>query len=209
LKSKLFDSFSKINIFSSINNINQIQKFSINENFNEIIENFCEILVLYRELFVKTSEKSDQADPNPQKSQILLKSLLNPENQNQFIDIQKMEILCKKILHKSFKIKSLESDKLLKNALKEQIEKLSQFITFFFEEMKVFHGEISHYHDQGEGHLLDISENFEYFGRFKNRQLQGKGQKWIPSVFSIEGHFEKGLVCGYAQKIYDDGSLYR
>lgn len=177
----------------------------MSHKFNQMIETFCEILVLYRELFVEKASSDSQEQPK----ETILKSLLNSNQTSHKPDLEKMEIVCKKLIARLFYLETLEQKYSLKSDLKKRIKKLSQFITFFFDEMRVFHGELTNYQKGGEGHLLDLENNFEYFGRVKGGILAGRGRKWVSSDFSVEGYFDQGKLCGFGQKVYSDGSLYR
>lgn len=185
----------------------------VNQSFSQMIEAFCEILVLYRELFVGPKNLND--DPqNPGRSsaaqgETLLKSLINPGKAAGELDLDKMELVCKQLLAKLGLLKEIERKNGLKAGLKTRIKKLSENISFSLEDMKVFHGDPSEYQSGGRGHLLDLENNFEYLGRVKAREPAGKGKKWVPGAFTVEGYFEEGRLCGFGQKVYIDGSLYR
>lgn len=197
-----------MNIFSSQNN--QTRSGRVDHGFNQMIETFCGILVLYRELFVdEDSREGDSQVHQRNAPETIFKSLLNPKEGDQAPDSAKIELVCQKLISKLFRLEKIEEKHSLKSHLKKQIGQLSEFVTFFFDEMRVFHGKIAEYQKGGEGHLLDLKNNFEYCGRVKQGVPAGKGQKWVPSAFSVQGYFDQGMLCGFGQKAYFDGSLYR
>lgn len=177
---------------------------NLNESFNNLIEEFCESLVLYRELFKKNQNLAKTVEKSA-----LHKSIFESKNNIINSDPKKFIHIFEQIIEKILSIKHAKDEEFLKSKFKEEIKTFSKYVTFLFEEMRVFHGDITQYQTGGAGHLLDLKENFEYFGRIKNQNPSGKGQKWIPSAYSVQGYFQNGKLCGYGQKQYLDGSIYR
>ena len=194
------------------------KNINLNWAFNEIIESFCEIIVLYRELFVRN--KGDQnpifakssiihkSDITPDKEEIekqFMKSLFN--NENEELDLEKSKSICLKILNKMDHINQEQHLELLNLKLKSEIEKYSKFIKFYLKDKVVLHGQTNG--ESGTGHLINYPEFFEFYGRLANQTPSGQGIKWKGSDYYLQGYFNNGKLCGFGQKKYSDGSFYR
>ena len=122
---------------------------------------------------------------------------------------QKLLILVENFRTKLVSEKITFSKNILTKILKKEIKKLNKKVHFFEEAEMIFHGEINNFRKQGIGHLVDLKKGTEYFGRVKKGKFNGDGILWDEKGFSVEGYFVEGELCGYGQKQYFSGELYR
>lgn len=190
--------------------------------FDQVIELFCEVLLLYREMFTQTpkprettqSSESHRKNPLPIEENFELehspKEMVSMVNDPELacVDQKKIKTISGKILRKLLEIKAQENSP-LKSQISTQIESLSSQICFFLEEQRVWHGGPGEYESGGEGHLLDLACGSEYLGRVRQKEPCGKGQLDLRGQFRVQGNFDKGQLCGFGEKRYFDGSFYR
>lgn len=235
------------NFQEELNLINS-DNIDLEEEFNDIIEFFAEMLVLYNELFVfnkfpdvnniklfyesnyKTNRITHKQVPQPEynnskehNSEMKTNKIKSNNNNDHHIEY-------KEDLPNDSYLKKLDSDKLIsilkiffQHSEEQKIEKIQQTlkisfnkeiknfnlnINFFENGSKIFHGDLNNFQNEGIGHLIDIDNEFEYFGRIKIGQMQGKGKLYKNGIIT-EGHFEKGKVNGFGHKNFKNGSFYK
>jgi hypothetical protein len=220
------NNLTNINLITTKNDPKRQKKINLNLAFNDIIEIFCKILVLYQELFVVSSDQGSEQNPIFLKSSVLdkverkskdrndegidenvIKSWFNNDIQN--IDYEKCKQVYLQILTKLHDMTHQTDLDLLQVKFKSKIERYSKSITFFLKEKIVFHGQIQDYEKSGTGHLKNYNECSEYYGRIKGQKPSGKGLKWQGDDYSLQGYFNEGKLCGFGQKTYTNGSFYR
>ena len=168
----------------------------LNFPVSDLVELFCESIVLYKELFCKQNKARDSCEG---KGLQLRESFL--------VDGKSLQLECD---HLNRKLSQLEGlvDSTLKADLKREIESLSEKVALLLEEDKVLHGNINQMKRGEKGHIISFSQGVEYFGRIKGKEPSGKGLEWKQGNCT-RGYFEDGKVCGFGEKYYRDGSLYR
>jgi hypothetical protein len=212
------DNITKLNILKSneevVNKGNK--RVNLNFAFNNIIEVFCEVIVLYRELFILKEEnpifaessngnKTEIDSRNEQIDEHFIKSLFNNEVGD--LDLEKCKGVCFKILNKMHDLTNEQNLDLLNLKFKSKIDKYSKSIRFFLKEKIVLHGKKNE--NSGIGHLINFKESFEFYGRLKSQKPSGQGLKWKKKEYYLQGYFKEGKLCGFGQKNYPDGSFYR
>lgn len=214
-------------LISKLNEQSQPRKTNLNCQFNQVIEDFCEIVIWYRELFIvqcsspgnsedglgkclSIDERASntESDSKIEIDEVFIKTLLDNQVETPQLDPQKSKEICEKILQRIRIIQLQIESADLKTQLKAKIQKLSKTVCFFLKDKMVIHGETTVHGHYELGHVLDLRGVAEYLCRVRDSKPSGNGQKWVGSA-RTQGYFEDGKLCGYGQTSYDDGSFYR